>query len=95
MKIADASPILKRIIASIGKTIDLLVSFQTYQIYEKIIYKQTDNLMSPKFSPYIFTFQYSLLKMIEIWKHLEKSYLVGVLWICQNDSILSIFYGVP
>ena len=80
MKIADTSPILKRIIASIGKTIDLLVSFQTYQIYEKIIYKQIDNLMSPKFSPYIFTFQYSLLKMIEIWKqHLDKGNLVGVL----------------
>ena len=44
------------------------------KVFERIFYKQIDHFMTSKFWPFLYGFrknnnsQYSLLKMIEVWK---------------------------
>ena len=54
------------------------------KIFEKTLYKQIDTFMTTKFSSYLCGFrknaQYSLLKMIEIWKkHLDNRKKIRVI----------------
>ena len=54
--------------------------------FERMFYKQINNLMTSNFSPFFLRMnhnsQYSLLKMMEIWKkHLDKGDQIGIILI--------------
>ena len=87
LKIAIVSPICRKN-NNLGKKNYRPASILPHlsKIYERIIYKQIENSMDPKFSPYVCVFrksfdsQYALFKMKETWKqHHGKGNQVGVL----------------
>ena len=87
LKLADVSPIFKKE-DSFKKENYRPVSILPHmlKVFERILYKQIDTLMTAKFSPYLCGFrknhnaQYSLLKMIETrTKHLDKGEKIGVI----------------
>ena len=62
------------------------------KVFERIFYKQIDRFKTLKFSPFLYGFrknqnsQYSLWKMIEVWKkNLDKENEIAViLWMFQK-----------
>ena len=89
LKLADISPVLKKD-DDLDKEDYRAVSILSYMsnVFERIFYKQIDHFMSSKFSPFLcgFNSQYSLLKMIEVWKKIliKEMKLLLFLWIFQN-----------
>ena len=75
LKLADVSPVFKK--DYLNKENYRPVSILSYmsKVFERIFYKQIDPFMTSKFSPFLCGFrknrnsQYSLLKMIEVWKN--------------------------
>ena len=93
---ADISPIFKRnnLYKENYGPVSILPNLS--KVYERITYKQTDNFMSRKFSPYFYGFsknhssQYSLLIMIEIWKRCLERLEVVV----QRCSVKKVFLDI-
>ena len=89
LKLADISPVLKKD-DDLDKEDYRAVSILSYMsnVFERIFYKQIDHFMSSKFSPFLcgFNSQYSLLKMIEVWKKIliKEMKLLLFLWIFQK-----------
>ena len=89
LKLADISPVLKKD-DDLDKEDYRAVSILSYMsnVFERIFYKQIDHFMSSKFSPFLcgFNSQYSLLKMIEVWKKIliKEMKLMLFLWIFQK-----------
>ena len=75
LKLADVSPVFKKD-DDLNKENYRPVSILPHmsKVFERIFYKQIDRFMTSKFSPFLCGFrkihnsQYSLLKMIEVWK---------------------------
>ena len=75
LKLSDVSPVFKK--DDLNKKNYRPVSTLSYmsKVSERIFYKQIDHFMTSKFSPFLCGFrknhnsQYSLLKMIEVWKN--------------------------
>ena len=72
------------------------------KVFEKILYKNIDTFMTTKFSLYLCGFwknhnvQFSLLKMIEIWKknHLDKEDKIGVILMGLSKAFETINYSL-
>ena len=71
LKLADILPVFKKD-DDLDKEDYRAASILSHMsnVFERIFYKQIDHFMSSKFSPFLcgFNSQYSLLKMIEVWK---------------------------
>ena len=71
LKLADILPVFKKD-DDLDKEDYRAASILSHMsnVFERIFYKQINHFMSSKFSPFLcgFNSQYSLLKMIEVWK---------------------------
>ena len=94
LKLADVSPAFKKD-DDLNKENYIPVSILSHilKVFERIFYKQIDPFMTSKFSPFVCGFrknhnsQYSLLKMIEVWKKkilIKEMKLLLFLWILQK-----------
>ena len=93
LKLADVSPVFKKD-DDLNKENYRSVSILSHmsKVFERIFYKQSDRLMTSKFSPFLGgfrknnNFQYSLLKMIEVWKRIliKEMKLLLFLWIFKK-----------
>ena len=93
LKLADISPVFKKD-DDLNKVNYRPVSILSHmsKVFERIFYKQIDRFMTSKFSPFLCGFrknhnsQYSLLKMIEVWKKIliKEMKLLLFLWIFQK-----------
>ena len=71
------------------------------KLFERILYKETNNFMIIKFSPYLCGFrknqnaQYSLLKMIETWKkHFDKRAKIGIILMDLSKALDTINHSL-
>ena len=71
------------------------------KLFERILYKETNNFMIIKFSPYLCGFrknqkaQYSLLKMIETWKkHFDKRAKIGIILMDLSKALDTINHSM-
>ena len=93
LKLADASPVFKKD-DDLNKKSYRPASILSHmsKVFERIFYKQIDHFMTSKFSPFLCGFrknhnsQYSLLKMIEVWKKIliKEMKLLLFLWIFKS-----------
>ena len=93
LKLADVSPVFKKD-DDLNKQNYRPVSILSHisKVFERIFYKQIDRFMTSEFSPFLCGFrknrnsQYSLLKMIEVWKKflIKELKLLLFLWIFQK-----------
>ena len=93
LKLADVSPVFKRD-DDLNKGNYRPVSILSHmsKVIERIFYKQIDSFITSKFSLFLCGFrknhnsQYSLLKMIEVWKKIliKEMKLLLFLWIFQK-----------
>ena len=93
LKLADVSPVFKKD-DDLNKENYRPVSIHSHmsKVFERIFYKQIDRFMTSKFSHFLCGFrkdhnsQYSLLKMIEVWKKIliKEKKLLLFLWIFQK-----------
>ena len=87
LKLTNVSPVFKKD-DDLNKENYRPVSILSHmsKVFERIFYKQIDRFMTSKFSPFLCGFrknrnsQYSLLKMIEVWKNnLDKGNEIAVI----------------
>ena len=71
------------------------------KVFQKILYKQIDTLVTTQFSPYLCGFrkkhnaQYSLLKMIETWKkYLDNGEKIGVILVDLSKAFDTINHSL-
>ena len=93
LKLADVSTVFKKD-DDLNKENYRPVSILSHmsKVFERIFYKQINRFMTSKFSPFLCGFrknhnsQYSLLKMIEVWKKIliKEMKLLLFLWIFKS-----------
>ena len=102
LKFADINPIFKKE-DTLNKENYRPISILSHlsKVFERILYKQIDNFMKNKFSPYLCGFrknhnaQYSLLKMIENWKkQLDNGEKVGVMFMYLSKAFDTINHSL-
>ena len=102
LKLAVVSPLFKKK-DNLDKENYRPVSVLTHlsKVFERILYKQIDFFMAPKFSRFLCGFrknhnsQYSLLKMIETWKNnLDQGKIIGAIFMDLSKAFDTIDHGL-
>ena len=102
LKLADVSPVFKKN-DDLNKENYRPVSILSHmsKVFKRIFYKQIDRFMTLNFSPFLCGFrknhnsQYSLLKMIEVWKqNLNKGNEIAVILIDLSKAFDTINHSL-
>ena len=102
LKLADVSPVFKKDVDLNNENYRpvIILSYMS-KVFERIFYKQIDCFMASKFSPFLcgfrknHNFQYSLLKMIEVWKkNLDKGNEIAVILMDLSKAFNTINHSL-